>query len=181
MQRGGIGWCRLGLALALVLGWGPSQAAQICQPAVAKQSPAAHWQRQDALTILNTQTGLVWQACSWGLSGAACEQGQPARLTWPQAQELVYRLNRQGWGGANNWRLPTQAELTTLLRPGCLRPNVDLRIFPNTPALWFWSDEPGRQPGAYRQYLDFATGWPGEDDPLLANAIRLVRPAKTGG
>lgn len=168
----------LGVLLLWLSGVGAAQAAQICQKGVAQQAVDPRWQRLDAQTVRDQQTGLVWQACGWGLSGQACQQDQVQRLTWPQAKELVYRLNKQAWGGASNWRLPTVAELTGLVRPGCLRPSIDLRAFPNTPTLWFWSDGGTAEEGADRAYLDFTTGWPGEDDPQLANAVRLVREDK---
>ncbi len=174
-KQGAPKWWR-GLLLLWWL-WGPglALAGQICQTGLAQQAVDARWQRQDVQTVLDKQTGLVWQACGWGLTGAACQQGQLQRLTWPQAQELVYRLNQQAWGGANRWRLPSMTELTSLVRGGCLRPSIDLRVFPNTPSLWFWSDGGTAETGADRAYLDFTTGWPGVDDPQLANAVRLVR------
>lgn len=167
--------------LLLAVGLPAAQAAQVCQADLAPQAVDARWQPLDEQRVRDKQTGLEWQRCSWGQTGPDCAQGQAQRLTWPQSQELIYRLNRQGWGEAQNWRLPTRAELLSLVRPGCLRPSIDLRVFPHTQALWFWSDDGGGVAGSDRQYVDFATGWPGEDDPQLANAVRLVRRGTPAG
>lgn len=57
--------------------------------------------------ILDPAHGLVWQA-----------GGSRHPLTWPEAQGWLANLNAKTWGGASNWRVPTLAELLTLVEPG---------------------------------------------------------------
>lgn len=56
--------------------------------------------------LVDDAHGLVWQ-----------HAGSPYPLDWRAVREAVDRLNRQRFAGRDNWRLPTMAELTTLMRP----------------------------------------------------------------
>ncbi len=162
----------LGAALAL-----PCTAAphQICRQEEKSAAIASRWKTGDAGTIIDQQLGLQWQLCPLGLHGPDCDQGQWTLLSQMQARDRLYRLNEQGLAGYHDWRLPTLAELESLRRDGCVAPSIDLRVFPNTPAVWFWSQshDPGDDYAAW--YLDFASGFTGQDDKNLGNAIRLVR------
>lgn len=119
--------------------------------------------------------GLQWQRCPWGQRGEHCTEGTPRRLSAMQAQDLVARLARDGWSGRHDWRLPTRAELRTLVDGHCVDPAIDGRVFPATPPLWFWSadTEPGNDYDAWA--VDFRSGDEVLDDRNLPNAVRLVR------
>lgn len=54
--------------------------------------------------IKDHTAGLTWQ-----------RSGSPYPLTWQEAFIYVERLNKNAFGGRNNWRVPTVNELTTLL------------------------------------------------------------------
>ena len=159
----------------------PSAAApyQICRQN-EKQAPVPpRWKTGDSGTVIDQQLGLQWQRCPLGQSGPDCSLGQWTPLSLMQAHDRLYQLNAQGLSGHHDWRLPTLAELATLRRDGCVAPSIDLRVFPNTPAVWFWSLEADAKQsngdGYTAEYLDFASGFTGQDDKNLGNAIRLVR------
>jgi len=63
-------------------------------------SPAAEPGRQKPSTWKDPKTGFEWQ----------CES--PGEMTWHEAQEYAKSLSL---GGKNDWRLPTLAELESLL------------------------------------------------------------------
>ncbi len=63
-------------------------------------------------TVLDQINGLVWQRCVMGVSGAQCDQGNPARRTLADAV-----LDAQSVG--NGWRLPTKNELASLVERKC--------------------------------------------------------------
>jgi hypothetical protein len=55
-------------------------------------------------TVTDGETNLVWQ-----------KDTAPERITWPEAQEYVEQLNAESFAGHNDWRLPTNEELLTLM------------------------------------------------------------------
>lgn len=152
---------------------------QICRQNEKGAPQAPRWQAGAAGTVIDQQLGLQWQRCPLGQSGPDCSQGQWTPLSLMQAHDRLYQLNAQGLSGHHDWRLPTLAELASLRRDGCVAPSIDLRVFPNTPAVWFWSLEADAKQsngdGYTAEYLDFASGFTGQDDKNLGNAIRLVR------
>lgn len=155
--------------LALLLASGVAQ-AQICRKGVAEHP----FQQRGAQIVIDQRTGLQWQRCPIGQSGAQCEKGEAQRLNAHQAHDQVFVINRHGLAGFKDWRLPTREELQTLLSPRCVDPAIDLRAFPHTPPLWFWSASgEGDQYAAW--YVDFKTGFVDQDDRNLPNAVRLVR------
>ena len=171
---------RLSLILVALLSL-PSLAApqQICRQNEKSAPIAPRWQAGAAGTVIDQQLGLQWQLCPLGQSGPDCAQGQWTPLSLMQARDHLYQLNAQGLSGHDDWRLPTLAELQSLRRDGCVAPSIDLRVFPHTPAVWFWSLEADAKQsngdGYTAAYLDFASGFTGQDDKNLGNAIRLVR------
>jgi hypothetical protein len=55
-------------------------------------------------TVRDSQTGLVWQ-----------KDTAPERMTWPEAQRYIQRLNESRFAGFADWRLPSTEELTSLM------------------------------------------------------------------
>ena len=70
-------------------------------------SPAVELERQNPLTWKDPKTGLEWQ----------CES--PGEMTWYEAQEYATSVSLDG---KNDWRLPTLAELESLLDRAKARP-----------------------------------------------------------
>lgn len=181
--RGLIGLMRLSWLSLLVLAV-PAMAGQLCRDPQQQDQPMrlpnadaslslyVRFVALDAQRVLDRQTGLEWQRCSQGLSGPGCQQGKPARLSIAEASNLIAQIRREGWAGHTDWRLPSEQELRSLLKPDCINPALDSTAFPNTPALLFWSAS--REQSAYR-YVDFKDGHVDMDDMNLANPIRLVR------
>jgi serine/threonine-protein kinase len=71
-------------------------------------------------TVLDESTGLVWQT-----------GGSRFPVDWKEAQAFVAELNARAFAGATGWRLPTVAELASVLSPPaeftghCLSPVFD--------------------------------------------------------
>ena len=80
--------------------------------------------------VSDSVTGLAWQGCSAGQSGATC-QGTASMMDWYAADAHC----RQGsWGGFSDWRLPDSFELQSIADYGRTSPAVDLTVFVNSPS-----------------------------------------------
>lgn len=57
-------------------------------------------------------------------------------------EKFVADVNAATLCGHNDWRMPTQRELFTLVNTGAQNPSIDATYFPNTNAAGFWSASP---------------------------------------
>ena len=80
--------------------------------------------------VLDPLTGLLWQG-----------QGSEFPLDWRQAGEYVEQLNRQGYAGRSEWRLPTLPELLTILRPPTVERDFCLPLLFARKIHWLWSGD----------------------------------------
>ena len=83
-------------------------------------------------------TGLVWQGCPAGLRGSACKTGTSKELNWGEAVEYCDALS---WGGHDDWRLPDEFALQSIMDYGVSAPAVDLDAFPESDHItsWYWT------------------------------------------
>jgi hypothetical protein len=82
------------------------------------------------------QSGLMWQGCAAGRSGADCSTGSPLALDWTGALAHCEGLT---WAGHDDWRLPQVKELVSILVLALDWPAVDPALFPRTPTNYAWS------------------------------------------
>ncbi|HET7163053.1 MAG TPA: DUF1566 domain-containing protein, partial [Rhodanobacteraceae bacterium] len=75
--------------------------------------------------VTDTWTGLMWTRATIGRN-----------LTHAQAMEAVKRLDL---AGHNNWRLPNDHELLTLVDRNRYDPAIDTDAFPDTANDWYWT------------------------------------------
>lgn len=82
------------------------------------------------LVAFDKATGLYWQ-----------RRGSDFPLNWLQAKEYVHHLNEVEFSGIDNWRLPTAAELVTILRPPTVHRDfcADQLFAPDIH--WIWSGD----------------------------------------
>ena len=90
--------------------------------------------------VTDTQTGLVWQRCTYGQTwnGSSCS-GSATKLTFAQALAKSTEMKSQGW------RLPNIKELASLITYGPGNTTLDAEAFPQTfTALtdWYLSSTP---------------------------------------
>lgn len=80
-------------------------------------------------TVTHTPTALTWKRCAEGQtwSGTDCS-GTAKTYTWDGASAL----------STGGWRLPTQAELRSLVDYTLANPSINNTIFPTSPS-YFWS------------------------------------------
>ena len=66
-------------------------------------------------TVKDKSTGLMWTRCALGLSGASCA-GTAKELTWANALKAAEDLNKNGFAGKIDWRVPNLKELASLIK-----------------------------------------------------------------
>lgn len=110
-------------------------------------------------------TGLDWQTIPF-----------PDRMTWYEAK-IVCRALRLG--GHDDWRLPTRAELLTLVDDTRHNPAIDTEAFPNTPLAWFWTATPYAEEspirGVWMVNFDIGSTSVGLDSREHRQYVRAVR------
>jgi hypothetical protein len=171
------------LAIALLLGASTAFAEQQCDPASYPLStPTERFSDNGDGTLTDTRSGMTWMRCALGQTwtGSHCS-GQPQQFTWQAAQQAASAMNASG-GYANHtdWRMPHIPELAMIVERQCANPRVNLALFPDTPATYFWTATGRRGPGqenqAYR--LSFGPEGAGPDRKDQLHYARLVRTGK---
>jgi antitoxin (DNA-binding transcriptional repressor) of toxin-antitoxin stability system len=86
---------------------------------------------ENALAAIDRRHGLMWAFTH------PSDSGMPpsAPMDWDAAALWISRLNRSGWGGFSDWRIPTTQELYTLLsrQPDERFASLPLRVFRDIP------------------------------------------------
>ena len=132
---------------------------------------AAYTKSSDGLTVKDEVTGLTWQKTyekpTFG-----------GMYYWAETQTVVDNLNKQNYGGYNDWRVPTIKELYSLWNTNAGWPYIDTNYFDiiytdeqDLSHAIFWSSDkytgvmgnisgaPGAEPGAELAFgVNFGTG-----------------------
>lgn len=86
-------------------------------------------------TVSDSSTGLVWQQCSNGQSGAGCATGTASTFSWSSALTTCNSLSLAG----RSWRLPSANELMSLVDFTANNPAINLTYFPNSISDNYWT------------------------------------------
>ncbi len=124
-------------------------------------APAGHFTDVGDGTVRDNLTGLVWQQ---GFSPST--QSQAASATYCST------LTVPSGGG---WRLPTVAELQTLVDETVSAPAIDTAYFPSTPVEEFWSSSSVAGSPSYGWGVHFSVGPAFLNDVTLNYRARCVR------
>lgn len=128
-------------------------------------------------TVTDPRTGLMWDRCALGQSGAACGGGEATAYRWQSALQEARTRNSQNWRGHADWRLPNVKELASLIRHDRLRPAIDTTAFPAAPDAAFWTSSTHQAVRRMAWAVFFGEGDVFSADKDTLARIRLVRTA----
>jgi Protein of unknown function (DUF1566) len=109
-------------------------------------------------TALHSKTGLMWDACSYGQTGATCT-GTATTYDWQQAFAAVAAANAGNYKGYADWRLPNVKELMSVAEKCRISPAINTDVFPATvTSTGYWSSTSHSSNAAYARYVLFTYG-----------------------
>lgn len=97
--------------------------------------PAAQFVDNGDDTIVDINTGLIWQKCTNGLSGSSCQTGTATQMNWASALTVCNGLSLNG----KTWRLPNINELKTIIDVTTSSPSTNTTFFPVTQLGNYWT------------------------------------------
>lgn len=99
--------------------------------------------------VIDLEHNLEWRRCSLGQTweGETCA-GIVGRFSLDQAQAAIDEINA---ATAQGWRLPSKAELASLVCDDCDIPKIDERAFPETSPEPYWSSS--------KNFFDKSKNW----------------------
>lgn len=120
---------------------GPALAEQRCDTSrYTLSAPTERFIDNGDGTLTDRQSGLMWIRCSVGQQWSMDQcQGAAARMNWTQAGEVAAKINAEGTHFFSDWRVPKLRDLAMLVERQCQAPRINLEIFPDTPAAFYWT------------------------------------------
>ena len=126
-------------------------------------------------TATDQATGLMWDRCALGQTGAACAGGSATGYAWAAALVAARTANTGNHKGRSDWRLPNANELESLVNIAGANPAIDTAAFPNAPSQSFWSSTNYEAYTTTSWMVSFAEGRVGHALKSTALPVRLVR------
>jgi hypothetical protein len=114
----------------------------------------ADW-KKGARMVRDNNTGLVWESKS-PVENDVNFQGN--RYTWEDALIYIKELNKKGFGGFRDWRLPSREELRMMVDYNGQIPATDLKFFPDCLPAFYWSKDPNLKEPIFAWGMYFAYG-----------------------
>jgi len=102
--------------------------------------------------VLDEATGLIWEVKT---DDNSTIHDKDNKYESRDAQNLIDELNRQHFGGFQDWRLPDITELSYLVNFSLSNPAVDGSYFPNL-ILYYWAANPDPT-GTGEEYCNYYT------------------------
>ena len=124
--------------------------------------------------VVDLERQIEWLRCSVGQrwDGNKC-MGNVVNLSLDIVPEAIKIANEQLGG---QWRLPSKAELTSIICKACPSPKINKDIFPNTDNAPYWTGDQSIFNSRFYVSVNFHTGFSfNRFSPIKELAVRLVR------
>ena len=124
--------------------------------------------------VIDLERQIEWLRCSVGQrwNGNECI-GNIINLSQDMVPKALEIANEQLGG---TWRLPSKAELTSLVCKECPSPKINKEIFPNTDNAPYWTGDRSFFNSKFYVSVNFHTGFSfNRFSPIKELAVRLVR------
>ena len=124
--------------------------------------------------VIDLEHKIEWLRCSVGQrwDGNKCS-GKIVNLSLDLVPDAINIANEQLGG---NWRLPSKAELTSIVCKSCPSPKINEKIFPNTDNAPYWTSNRSIFNSKFYVSVNFHTGFSfNRFSPIKDLAVRLVR------
>jgi hypothetical protein len=131
-------------------------------------------------TVTDKSSGLMWMRCALGQqwTGNSCA-GEATLFASPEAQAAADAVNRSGDQFFSDWRVPGLRDLALIAERECENPRINLAVFPNTAAAFFWTSTERQDDPEGRVYaLSFGSEGVEAHARSLEHQVRLVRSAQ---
>ena len=138
-------------------------------PAMASADAPKGRYTSTAATVRDTQTKVTWQRV---LPDVLTECGNDATCTQAQAASYCANLTLATF---DDWRLPTRAELESLVDETRYNSAIDGAAFPSTPAVAFWSASTYVRLEDHAWTIEFYSGDAGYGPTSDESRVRCVR------
>ncbi|MBK6613262.1 IPTL-CTERM sorting domain-containing protein [Ottowia sp.] len=128
-------------------------------------------------TVTDDATGLVWDRCTYGLTGDTCSAGAAFSGSWTAALAQARQANVDAYKRFSDWRVPNVKELESLVKINAHSPALDTAAFPpgTQQSEIFWSSTTAaRGPGGVLG-VNFFDGSIFTYGKTFNNHVRLVR------
>lgn len=118
-------------------------ASQTCYDGAGTTTPTDRFTINADGTVSDSETGLMWQRCSYGQTynteTQLCEGSTPS-LTW---QEALRGAKNDTTADYDDWQMPNIKELASILEHSCTEPSINEDVFLGTKLQNYWSNTSG--------------------------------------
>ena len=149
---------------------------QKCIDTIPASTATQHYRINSNGTVSDNKNKLMWIPCSAGQewSNGQC-LGVARNMTWNDA---LQEANQSRFGKFSDWRLPTIHELSRITELQCQQPAINLKFFPNTKPMDYWTVTTfvNNSDLAWRVHFGF-----GENHTAKKSAPAAVRLVRSSG
>lgn len=146
--------------------------------AAGTPAEAPRYQDNGDGTVSDRRAAITWMRCAQGQTWAQPRcTGTATRMTRNEASAEMQAFNESGRHFHTDWRVPSLTELAHIAAHGCAPPRTDVRLFPDTPADFFWTSTARRTGGIDLDHFALSFGADGIQSSAFdaRHHLRLVR------